>query len=43
MTDAIDVYGKTKIVGEVSSNNKTNAFSIVGPETGSGGHFLTGF
>ena len=36
MTDATDVYGKTKIVGEVSSNNKTLLrSSIVGPETGS--------
>ena len=44
MTDATDVYGKTKIVGEVSSNNKTLLrSSIVGPETGSGRSLLNWF
>ncbi len=44
MTDATDVYGKTKIVGEVTSANKALIrSSIVGPETGNGKSLLNWF
>ena len=43
-TDATDVYGKTKIVGEISSKNKTLIrSSIVGPESGRGMSLLNWF
>ena len=44
ITDATDVYGKTKIVGEVTSANKALIrSSIVGPETGNGKSLLNWF
>tara|TARA_B100001248_G_C27357924_1_gene444828 strand:- start:378 stop:1283 length:906 start_codon:yes stop_codon:yes gene_type:complete len=44
MTDATDVYGKTKIVGEIPSANKALIrSSIVGPETGNGKSLLNWF
>ena len=44
MTDATDEYGKTKIVGEVTSANKALIrSSIVGPETGNGKSLLNWF
>ena len=39
--DAEDLYGKSKIVGEIESTNKLLIrSSIVGPETGKGNSFM---
>ena len=43
-TDAIDVYGKTKIAGEIMAKNKTVIrSSIIGPEYGTGRSLLNWF
>ena len=43
-TDAEDVYGKTKIAGEISADNKTVIrSSIIGPEVGIGSSLLNWF
>ena len=43
-TDAIDVYGKTKIAGEITFKNKTVIrSSIIGPEYGTGRSLLNWF
>ena len=43
-TDAIDVYGKTKIAGEIMVKNKTVIrSSIIGPESGTGRSLLNWF
>ena len=43
-TDAIDVYGKTKIAGEITVKNKTVIrSSIIGPEYGTGRSLLNWF
>ena len=43
-TDAIDVYGKTKIAGEIMVKNKTVIrSSIIGPESGTGKSLLNWF
>ena len=43
-TDAVDVYGKTKIAGEILANNKSVIrSSIIGPEHGPGRSLLNWF
>ena len=43
-TDAEDIYGKTKIAGEISADNKTIIrSSIIGPEYGIGSSLLNWF